>query len=67
MEEICLFFSLLLRKNLTRFEGRGWVQILTKGLKSGSKVVVNCSGRGDKDVHTAARYLQELQEPPQKP
>ena len=26
-------------------------------LKKGQKVVINCSGRGDKDVNTAAKFL----------
>ncbi len=30
-------------------------QELTKSVRAGAKIVVCCSGRGDKDVHTAMR------------
>ena len=33
------------------------LQDLCPTLAPGSKVVINLSGRGDKDVHTAAQYL----------
>lgn len=33
------------------------VQELCPTLPNGSKIVINLSGRGDKDVHTAAKHL----------
>ena len=36
---------------------RLWVQELCPTLPNGSKIVINLSGRGDKDVHTAAKHL----------
>ena len=35
-------------------------QTLCPTLPAGAKVVVNCSGRGDKDVNTAAKFLPEM-------
>ncbi|XP_010930641.1 tryptophan synthase beta chain 1 [Elaeis guineensis] len=35
-----------------------YLETLCPTLPDGAKVVVNCSGRGDKDVQTAAKYLQ---------
>lgn len=29
-------------------------------LPAGTKIVINCSGRGDKDVQTAAKLIQDL-------
>lgn len=34
-----------------------YVQTLTKDVKPGAKIVVNLSGRGDKDVNTAMEYF----------
>lgn len=34
-------------------------QALCPKLEDGARVVINLSGRGDKDVNTAAKYLQE--------
>ena len=34
-----------------------FVQKLCPTLPGGTKIVVNLSGRGDKDVNTAAKYL----------
>jgi hypothetical protein len=39
------------------------LQKFARDVKDGCKIVVNCSGRGDKDVNTAARYLKEMQDP----
>lgn len=35
------------------------VQKLCPTLSDGTRIVVNLSGRGDKDVNTAAKYLEE--------
>ncbi|KAK2441312.1 tryptophan synthase beta chain [Trifolium repens] len=35
-----------------------YLEKLCPTLPNGTKVVVNCSGRGDKDVHTAIKYLK---------
>lgn len=35
-----------------------YLERLCPTLPDGAKVVVSCSGRGDKDVQTAAKYLQ---------
>ncbi|KAG1365348.1 tryptophan synthase beta chain 1 [Cocos nucifera] len=35
-----------------------YLEKLCPTLPNGTKVVVNCSGRGDKDVQTAAKYLE---------
>lgn len=35
-----------------------YLETLCPQLADGATVVINCSGRGDKDVQTAARYLQ---------
>eukprot|EP00884_Botryococcus_braunii_P019190 jgi/Botrbrau1/5955/Bobra.0366s0125.1 len=40
-----------------------YLEKFARDVKDGCKIVVNCSGRGDKDVNTAARYLKELQDP----
>jgi tryptophan synthase beta chain len=34
-----------------------YLEKLCPTLADGVRVVVNCSGRGDKDVHTASKYL----------
>lgn len=34
-----------------------YLEKLCPTLPDGVRVVVNCSGRGDKDVHTASKYL----------
>ncbi|XP_073273105.1 tryptophan synthase beta chain 1 [Primulina huaijiensis] len=34
-----------------------YLEKLCPGLPDGTKVVLNCSGRGDKDVHTAIKHL----------
>lgn len=55
-------------KRLSRLEGIipaletshavAYLEQLCPTLPDGTKVVVNCSGRGDKDVHTAIKHLQ---------
>ncbi|KAJ8435933.1 hypothetical protein Cgig2_013280 [Carnegiea gigantea] len=55
-------------KRLSRLEGiipaletshaLAYLEKLCPLLPDGTKVVVNCSGRGDKDVHTAIKHLQ---------
>ncbi|KAF9666949.1 hypothetical protein SADUNF_Sadunf16G0281800 [Salix dunnii] len=55
-------------KRLSRLEGiipaletshaLAYLEKLCPTLPDGAKVVVNCSGRGDKDVQTAIKYLQ---------
>lgn len=35
-----------------------YLENLSPALPDGAKVVVNCSGRGDKDVQTAIKYLK---------
>ena len=35
-----------------------WLETLCPNLPSGTEVVINCSGRGDKDVSTVADYLR---------
>ncbi|KAE8733570.1 Tryptophan synthase beta chain 2 [Hibiscus syriacus] len=55
-------------KRLSRLEGiipaletshaLAYLEKLCPTLPNGTKVVVNCSGRGDKDVHTAIKYLK---------
>ncbi|XWS27881.1 hypothetical protein CRYUN_Cryun25bG0018000 [Craigia yunnanensis] len=55
-------------KRLSRLEGiipaletshaLAYLEKLCPTLPDGTKVVVNCSGRGDKDVHTAIKHLQ---------
>ncbi|KAL5736006.1 hypothetical protein ACOSQ2_030794 [Xanthoceras sorbifolium] len=55
-------------KRLSRLEGiipaletshaLAYLEKLCPTLPSGTRVVLNCSGRGDKDVHTAIKYLQ---------
>ncbi|KAJ9153738.1 hypothetical protein P3X46_027148 [Hevea brasiliensis] len=55
-------------KRLSRLEGiipaletshaLAYLEKLSPTLPNGAKVVVNCSGRGDKDVQTAIKYLQ---------
>jgi tryptophan synthase beta chain len=35
-----------------------YLEKLCPTLPNGTKVVVNCSGRGDKDVQTAIKYLK---------
>ncbi|KAE8677278.1 Tryptophan synthase beta chain 2 [Hibiscus syriacus] len=55
-------------KRLSRLEGiipaletshaLAYLENLCPTLPNGTKVVVNCSGRGDKDVQTAIKYLQ---------
>ncbi|KAK1418042.1 hypothetical protein QVD17_27179 [Tagetes erecta] len=55
-------------KRLSRLEGiipaletshaLAYLEKLCPTLPNGTKVVLNCSGRGDKDVHTAIKYLQ---------
>ena len=37
----------------------GDVQKLCPTLPDGTRIVINLSGRGDKDVNTAAKYLEE--------
>ena len=37
----------------------GNVQKLCPTLPDGTRIVINLSGRGDKDVNTAAKYLEE--------
>lgn len=34
-----------------------YLEKLCPELPNGTKVVLNCSGRGDKDVHTAIKHL----------
>ncbi|WP_320663402.1 tryptophan synthase subunit beta [Prochlorococcus sp. MIT 1223] len=34
-----------------------WLEILCPTLKSGTEIIVNCSGRGDKDVNTVAEKI----------
>ena len=55
-------------KRLSRLEGiipaletshaLAYLEKLCPTLADGTKVVLNCSGRGDKDVHTAIKHLQ---------
>ena len=55
-------------KRLSRLEGiipaletshaLAYMEKLCPSLPDGTKVVVNCSGRGDKDVQTAIKHLQ---------
>ncbi|GLT67152.1 hypothetical protein SLA2020_394800 [Shorea laevis] len=55
-------------KRLSRLEGiipaletshaLAYLEKLCPTLPNGAKVVLNCSGRGDKDVHTAIKHLQ---------
>ncbi|XP_019196575.1 PREDICTED: tryptophan synthase beta chain 1-like [Ipomoea nil] len=55
-------------KRLSRLEGiipaletshaLGYLEKLCPTLPNGAKVVLNCSGRGDKDVHTAIKHLK---------
>ncbi|KAI3753908.1 hypothetical protein L2E82_25973 [Cichorium intybus] len=55
-------------KRLSRLEGiipaletshaLAYLEKLCPTLPNATKVVLNCSGRGDKDVHTAIKYLQ---------
>ncbi|KAL4554254.1 hypothetical protein LXL04_039612 [Taraxacum kok-saghyz] len=55
-------------KRLSRLEGiipaletshaLAYLEKLCPTLPNGTKVVLNCSGRGDKDVHTAIKHLQ---------
>ncbi|KAF5728394.1 tryptophan synthase beta chain 1 [Tripterygium wilfordii] len=55
-------------KRLSRLEGiipaletshaLAYLEKLCPTLQDGTKVVLNCSGRGDKDVHTAIKHLQ---------
>ncbi|XP_019183355.1 PREDICTED: tryptophan synthase beta chain 1 [Ipomoea nil] len=55
-------------KRLSRLEGiipaletshaLAYLEKLCPTLPDGTKVVLNCSGRGDKDVHTAIKYLE---------
>lgn len=55
-------------KRLSRLEGiipaletshaLAYLEKLCPTLPNGTKVVLNCSGRGDKDVHTALKHLQ---------
>ena len=55
-------------KRLSRLEGiipaletshaLAYLEELCPTLPNGTKVVLNCSGRGDKDVQTAIKYLQ---------
>ena len=55
-------------KRLSRLEGiipaletshaLAYLEKLCPTLPDGAKVVLNCSGRGDKDVHTAIKHLQ---------
>ncbi|KAH9624181.1 hypothetical protein KSS87_000547 [Heliosperma pusillum] len=55
-------------KRLSRLEGiipaletshaLAHLEYLCPTLANGTKVVLNCSGRGDKDVHTAIKYLK---------
>ncbi|KAG6466033.1 hypothetical protein ZIOFF_076157 [Zingiber officinale] len=55
-------------KRLSRLEGiipaletshaLAYLEELCPTLPDGAKVVLNCSGRGDKDVHTAIKHLQ---------
>ncbi|AGF53128.1 tryptophan synthase beta subunit [Synechocystis sp. PCC 6803] len=35
-----------------------YLETLCPQLKNGERIVINCSGRGDKDVQTVAKYLQ---------
>ncbi len=35
-----------------------WLKPLCKTLSSGQEIVINCSGRGDKDVNTVAKQLE---------
>lgn len=37
-----------------------YLETLCPELPNGTRVVVNCSGRGDKDVNTAAQFLPEM-------
>ena len=34
-----------------------YLEKLAPSMPEGSRIVVNCSGRGDKDVNTAAKFL----------
>lgn len=62
------FFLLLAFKRLSRLEGiipaletshaLAYLEKLCPTLPNGAKVVLNCSGRGDKDVQTAIKHLQ---------
>ena len=55
-------------KRLSRLEGiipaletshaLAYLEKLCPTLRDGTKVVVNCSGRGDKDVQTAIKHLK---------
>lgn len=55
-------------KRLSRLEGiipaletshaLAYLEKLCPTLPDGAKVVLNCSGRGDKDVHTAIKHLK---------
>ena len=36
-----------------------WLKTLCPTLPKGTEIVINCSGRGDKDVNTVAEYLEE--------
>lgn len=63
-----LFFLLAAFKRLSRLEGiipaletshaLAYLEKLCPTLPDGAKVVLNCSGRGDKDVHTAIKHLK---------
>ncbi|KAI8011138.1 hypothetical protein LOK49_LG06G00545 [Camellia lanceoleosa] len=43
---------------LETFHALAYLEKLCPTLSNGTKVVLNCSGRGDKDVQTAIKYLQ---------
>lgn len=37
-----------------------YLDYLCPTLKDGTRVVINCSGRGDKDVNNAMKYIDNL-------
>ncbi|WP_407682316.1 tryptophan synthase subunit beta [Pseudocalidococcus azoricus] len=39
-----------------------YLEVLCPQLTNGERIVINCSGRGDKDVQTVAKYLTEKSE-----
>lgn len=66
MFHLCVMFAAF--KRLSRLEGiipaletshaLAYLEKLCPTLPNGTKVVLNCSGRGDKDVQTAIKYLK---------
>ncbi|KAK3032992.1 hypothetical protein RJ639_035820 [Escallonia herrerae] len=65
---VLLYSSVAVFKRLSRLEGiipaletshaLAYLEKLCPTLPNGTKVVLNCSGRGDKDVHTTIKHLQ---------